>query len=174
MCCVGVPSSLGFSSSFWVLVPTFLCPYQFQPCSFCEEPSGQEGGSGPHPGGSSTSGPSLTGLQAWPRSQVHAKLGIRPGGSPAAGTRGMMEDTKPARAYPGAPAVWGQLYRAWPRGMSSALAPGPLGTSSLGQEEALWGRWGSGSIFLQPPPHTSPLVSPACLNDSQPSHPSRI
>lgn len=122
MGCVGVPSSLGFSSSFWVLVPTFLCPYQFQPCSFCEEPSGQEGGSGPHPGGSSTPGPSLTGLQTWPRSQVHAKLGIRPGGSPAAGTRGMTEDTKPARAYPGAPAVWGQLHRAWPRGMSSALA----------------------------------------------------
>ena len=34
-CPVWVPaSSLGFSSSFWVLVPTHLCPYQFQLCSF--------------------------------------------------------------------------------------------------------------------------------------------
>lgn len=62
--CMGAPSCLRFSSSFWVPVPTLFCPYRFQPCSFSEEPSRQEDNTGHPEGGNPTPGPSLMGLQA--------------------------------------------------------------------------------------------------------------
>ena len=92
---VGAPSSLSFSSSFWGLVPALLCSYQFQACSFSEEPSGQEGDSASlrrqlHSWALTHRSPGLA------RGTKSVQLSVRPGRQPASWTQGTEGGPEPS------------------------------------------------------------------------------
>lgn len=159
-------SFLGFSSAFWVLVPTLLFLYPFQPCSLSEEPSRKEGDSGPPHRGNSTPAPSPMVLQARPRSQFQA---AEHQAWQLAGPRGLREDAEPHKGLASRLCSLESI----PQGLAIRevqCAP-KANTRNIWLAFFLWWGWGwAPSSFSLPTTPALGLAQPALMTHSPFTH----